>query len=104
MAKNPQKQNKLREEINSLPLDKNGVLTPTSFQNIPYLRACYKESLRVLPTAPGIIRSAGQDLQIDGYHVPKGVSEMRMNFIDGIVLEFILLLLDGFTVDGFVNG
>lgn len=89
MAKNPQKQNKLREEINSLPLDKNGVLTPTSFQNIPYLRACYKESLRVLPTAPGIIRCAGQDLQIDGYHVPKGVSEMRMNFIDEMYRNLI---------------
>lgn len=38
LAKNPEKQEKLREEVKSLPVDSNGRLTPSSFLTVPYLR------------------------------------------------------------------
>lgn len=74
LAKNPEKQEKLREELKSLPVDANGKLTPTSFLKAPYMRACSKEVMRLSPLIAGNVRAAGKDLVISGYKVPKGVS------------------------------
>lgn len=73
IAKNPEKQEKLRKEVQNLPVDGNGLLKPGCFNNAPYLRACFKESMRISPVVPGVSRTSGQDLEIKGYHVPKGV-------------------------------
>lgn len=74
LAKNPDKQEKLREEIQHLQVDKNGRLTQSSFLTAPYLRACLKETMRLAPIVSGTARAAGKDLVIKGYQVPKGVS------------------------------
>lgn len=74
LATHPEEQEILRTEIQSLPMDENGHLKPDFFKKAPYLRACLKESMRVLPAAEGVSRSVGQDLVIKGYHVPKEVS------------------------------
>lgn len=76
LAKNPAKQEKLRKEIQNLPLDKNGNLMPTSLLKIPYLRACTKEAMRLSPIIGGTARAAGRDLVIKGYQIPKGVSDL----------------------------
>lgn len=76
IAKNPEKQERLRQEILSLPVDEKGILKPGCFNNAPYLRACLKETMRLAPVTPGVSRSTAQDLEIKGYHVPKGVSLM----------------------------
>lgn len=76
LATHPEEQEILRKEIQSLPMDKNGHLKPDAFKNVPYLRACLKESMRLLPTTEGgLQRTAAHDLVIKGYHVPKGVSK-----------------------------
>lgn len=79
LAKNPEKQERLREELNKVPLDEYGCLTPSSFKSVPYFRACFKESLRFIPVAAGNSRAAGQDLDIKGYFVPKGVNFQHSN-------------------------
>lgn len=72
LAKNPEKQEKLRNEIrNILPL-KDIPLSEESMTTIPYLRACIKEGLRIHPFANGNFRSTGKDLVLSGYQVPKG--------------------------------
>lgn len=73
LAKNQDKQEKLRAEVFEIPTDENGRLTPNSFRNIPYLRACIKESMRLTPSVSANVRRTGQDLEIKGYHIPKGV-------------------------------
>lgn len=73
LAKNPEKQEKLRDEIMNLPLDSNGRLTPSSFLNAPYLRASLKEVMRLSPIVTGTARAAGKDFVLKGYHIPKGV-------------------------------
>ncbi|KAG6460403.1 hypothetical protein O3G_MSEX011954 [Manduca sexta] len=59
LAINPDKQQKLREEVMSKS-DKK-----------PYLRACIKESMRLMPIAPGNFRKTTKDFNILGYHIPK---------------------------------
>ncbi|KAJ8724862.1 hypothetical protein PYW07_015820 [Mythimna separata] len=59
LAKNPDKQAKLREEIMS------------KSEKRPYLRACVKESLRVMPVVSGNIRKTTKEFDILGYKIPK---------------------------------
>ncbi|XP_045763258.1 cytochrome P450 CYP12A2-like [Maniola jurtina] len=59
LAKNQDKQNKLRQEILS---DK---------EKRPYLKACIKESMRILPIVAGNMRQTTKEYNILGYKIPK---------------------------------
>ncbi|KAG5678463.1 hypothetical protein PVAND_008135 [Polypedilum vanderplanki] len=72
LAKNQDKQNKLREELKSILRNENDELTPKNMQNMPYLRACIKEGFRLYPPTVGTVRKADQDLVLSGYKIPKG--------------------------------
>lgn len=73
LAKNPEKQRKLRLEIWKILPDKNTPLTVEKLTNTPYLQAVIKEGLRMFPVFSGVARKTGQDLILQGYQVPKGV-------------------------------
>lgn len=75
MAKNPDKQERLRGELKTLQIDSNGLLTPQSFLTAPYLRAFIKETIRVSPIVTGNARRAQKNLVIKGYQIPEGVRE-----------------------------
>lgn len=79
LAKNQQKQEKLREELMRIMPDSDTHLTAESLSNIPYLRGVLKESIRVYPPVSGNIRRSAKDLVIRGYRIPKGV-DMVMGF------------------------
>lgn len=61
LAKNPEKQDKLREEI----LAKEGKQS--------YLKACIKESMRLLPVVNGNLRKTTKEYNLLGYKIPKDV-------------------------------
>ncbi|XP_047989790.1 cytochrome P450 CYP12A2-like [Leguminivora glycinivorella] len=61
LAKNPEKQKKLREEV----LAKDG--------RNAYLRACIKESMRMLPVVNGNVRLTTKEYDLLGYRIPKDV-------------------------------
>ncbi|XP_055381402.1 uncharacterized protein LOC129611988 [Condylostylus longicornis] len=71
LAKNPQKQEKLRKEILKILPNKDTPITNSNLCNLPYLRACIKESLRIHPVTVGNFRTTGQDLVLSGYRIPK---------------------------------
>lgn len=73
LAKHPDKQDKLREELMRVMPDKETPLTSESMKNMPYLRAVLKESLRLYPPAFANMRRATENLVIRGYQIPKGV-------------------------------
>lgn len=73
LAANPDKQEILRKEVLKILPEKDSKLSATSFNNMPYLRAVIKESLRMNPVVNGNMRAAGQDLVLQGYRIPKGV-------------------------------
>lgn len=77
LAKNPDKQEKLRQEIRGILPTVQSKLSPESLNNIPYMRACFKESMRISPIISGGGRSTGRDIILKGYQIPKGVSNKQ---------------------------
>ncbi|XP_017470678.1 PREDICTED: probable cytochrome P450 12a5, mitochondrial isoform X1 [Rhagoletis zephyria] len=72
LAKDPQKQQRVREEVMQILPQKDGDFTADALNNVPYMRACIKESMRVYPLSVGIVRVTQNDLVLSGYRVPKG--------------------------------
>lgn len=72
LAKHPEKQDKLRQELRQILPTKDTLLTADKMKHLPYLRACMKESNRVIPVVVGTSRQTGQDLVLEGYQIPKG--------------------------------
>lgn len=62
LAINPKIQQKLRENLLSNP-------------KTPYLTACIKESMRLLPVAGLNVRETTKDYELMGYNIPKGVNK-----------------------------
>lgn len=60
LANNQEKQDKLREELNS------------GSEKRPYLRACLKEAMRMMPIVAGNFRQTTKDHNVLGYVLPKG--------------------------------
>ncbi|XP_036324712.1 cytochrome P450 CYP12A2-like [Rhagoletis pomonella] len=72
IAKNPDKQAKLFEELNRILPSKDSQPTIESMQNLPYLRACIKEGMRYYPIISGTMRRLPNDVVLSGYHIPAG--------------------------------
>lgn len=66
-------------------------------QNLPYLRACIKESMRMMPVVSGNLRATGEDTVIEGFRVPKDVSNPRTSYSMKCSCD---LLLSGQCVHG----
>ncbi|KDO57269.1 hypothetical protein CISIN_1g045055mg, partial [Citrus sinensis] len=61
----PEAFNKLREEINAV-VGPNRLVKESDVQNLPYLRAVIRETLRLHPSAPLIIRECAEDCMVNG--------------------------------------
>ena len=81
LAKNAAKQEKLRTEIMQLLPEKNSLVNAASMKNLPYLRACIKEALRIFPVGPGLIRTTPKDMVLRGHKVPKGTDITVITFL-----------------------
>jgi len=82
IATNPEKQEKLREEVMSVLPDKASPVTHDVLNQTKYAKACIKESLRLFPIAAGILRTLQTDVCIGGYRIPKGVRGVFLTFQD----------------------
>ncbi|XP_060065161.1 probable cytochrome P450 49a1 [Ylistrum balloti] len=72
LARNPDKQEKLFEEIRD-HIPPSGPISEDALLHLPYLKACLKESFRlVFPVSIGSSRVLQKDIQLLGYHIPKG--------------------------------
>lgn len=92
LAKHPDKQARLREELRAILPNKDSPLTAENMRNLPYLRACIKEGLRMYSPVSGNIRAAGKDMVLQGYRIPKGT--------DVAMTSMILFQDDQFFVRG----
>ena len=71
MAKNPDKQDILRQEVLSV-LGDTTLATPTTLTEMPYLKAWVRETLRLYPVLCGIPRKTAEDIILSGYLIPGG--------------------------------
>lgn len=76
LAKNPEKQEKLRKEIMKVLPDSETPLTGERMKNMPYLRGVFKESLRMYSPNGFFMRRSTENLVIRGYQIPKGTELM----------------------------
>lgn len=76
LSQNGDKQAKLFAELKLALSEKDSKITPATLEQLPYLKACIKETLRMYPVVLGNGRSLQSDAVIAGYNVPKGVSFM----------------------------
>ncbi|OWR45707.1 putative cytochrome P450 49a1 [Danaus plexippus plexippus] len=71
LATNPRAQRRLQTELDiNMPTDRS--MNHRDLNNLPYLKACIKEALRIKPVILGNGRCIQSDAVIAGYEVPKG--------------------------------
>ncbi|XP_049878400.1 probable cytochrome P450 49a1 [Pectinophora gossypiella] len=77
----PEVQEKLYEEINRVLQGKP--LKPGDINQMPYLKACVKEVLRMYPVVIGNGRQLTKDTVICGYNIPKGTQVIFQHYVMG---------------------
>lgn len=88
LALHPEKQGILRKEIMKILPNPEISLSSEIMREMPFLRACIKESARCNPFFDNI-RSAGRDMVIQGYQIPKRVS-LKLDLKSFLSLIWIL--------------
>ena len=76
MAKNPDKQDILRQEVLSV-LGDTTLATPTTLAQMPYLKAWVRETLRLYPVLCAIPRRPAEDIILSGYLIPGGMTQVE---------------------------
>uniref|UniRef100_A0A8C6R287 Cytochrome P450, family 24, subfamily a, polypeptide 1 n=1 Tax=Nannospalax galili TaxID=1026970 RepID=A0A8C6R287_NANGA len=71
LSRNPQVQQKLLQEIQTV-LPENQVPRAEDLRNMPYLKACLKESMRLTPSVPFTTRTLDKPTVLGEYTLPKG--------------------------------
>ncbi|PSN42151.1 hypothetical protein C0J52_18993 [Blattella germanica] len=73
LAKHQDKQQILFEELSKLIPDKTQPITPEIMNELKYLKACTKESMRLSPIVSGNLRTTTKDIVLSGYRIPKDI-------------------------------
>ena len=72
LATNPEKQQKLREQIMEVAPNPETPITPKVIDALSYLKACVKEGFRFFPIGTEVSRIPQSDIVIGGYQIPAG--------------------------------
>ena len=82
LAKHPEIQERLVQEISSVVGDKE-YPSWEDLQKLTLVRNCVKETMRIYDPTGGTIRVLARDAIVSGYHVPAGVSSTQANWCSG---------------------
>ena len=69
LIKHPEMMRKAREEIESV-VGNDRLVEESDIPNLPYVHSIVKETMRLHPTGPLIVRQSTQDCNVKGYHIP----------------------------------
>ncbi|XP_050296553.1 cytochrome P450 CYP12A2-like [Anthonomus grandis grandis] len=81
LARNPDKQELLREELRKYLPNKDSPVTKDILRGSPYLKAVIKETTRLSPVSIGTLRTTVKDMVLSGYQIPKGTDILATNII-----------------------
>ncbi|KAJ9594072.1 hypothetical protein L9F63_014505, partial [Diploptera punctata] len=79
LAKNPVEQEKLHDELRRILPSPDDVMTADKLEDMKYLKACVKESIRLSPITFGNARKLTQDMVLSNYQVPEGINVLLMH-------------------------
>ncbi|XP_055371511.1 cytochrome P450 CYP12A2-like [Condylostylus longicornis] len=79
LAKNPEKQEILRQEISKVLPERDTPITEQKLKNLPYLRAVIKESIRKYPVVHEQSRTTNADFVLGKYQIPKNIDIVMNN-------------------------
>ncbi|XP_007113403.1 1,25-dihydroxyvitamin D(3) 24-hydroxylase, mitochondrial isoform X1 [Physeter macrocephalus] len=82
LSRNPHVQQKLLKEIQSV-LPENQMPRAEDLRNMPYLKACLKESMRLTPSVPFTTRTLDKAMVLGEYALPKGTVLMLNTHVLG---------------------
>ena len=82
LSRNQESQNKLHEEVDSV-LNKDRAIDTKSLEQMPYLKAVIKETLRLYPVAIVTNRVIPNPVVLSGYEVPAGMTVNMMHYAMG---------------------
>lgn len=88
LSKNPDKQERLFEELKKVLPSIDDPINQNVLESIPYLRACIKETLRISPVTIANGRSLQSDAVISGYHIPKGTHVLFPHLVVSNMQEY----------------
>ncbi|KAK8737455.1 hypothetical protein OTU49_004495, partial [Cherax quadricarinatus] len=74
LARNPEKQARLQEELDQVLGDGSQPLTTNHLARLPYLKACVRETLRMHPISSIVPRRPDHDVTLQGYRVKAGTN------------------------------
>lgn len=77
LASNPECQEKLHQELTTV-LGPAGDITEAGMAQLKYLKACQKESQRMMPVLFGTGRRTQVDMNLGGYFIPAGTTVLRI--------------------------
>ncbi|XP_052126389.1 probable cytochrome P450 12a4, mitochondrial isoform X2 [Frankliniella occidentalis] len=80
LAINPEKQKILQEELDRVIPDKSIPITKEQLEELKFMRACIKETMRVMPITIGNSRTSVKDLVLGGYQIPAGTMLNTPNY------------------------
>ena len=70
LINHPNIMKKARQEIDTV-IGKTRLVEESDIANLPYLQAIVKETLRLHPTGPLLVRESSENCNINGYDIPK---------------------------------
>lgn len=79
LGKNQDKQEILHKQVTSV-LQPGEIPTPDTINQMPYLKACIKETLRLYPVLQTNLRQLQNDMEIGGYHIPAGTHVQTLSY------------------------
>ncbi|KAG8226450.1 hypothetical protein J437_LFUL003442 [Ladona fulva] len=88
LAKNPDKQEYLYQELKRFLPNRNDNITAEMLEDMKYLKACLKESLRIYGISTFNMRGTTSETVIGNYRIPKNVNLMMANALCGMMEEY----------------
>ncbi|XP_046449670.1 cytochrome P450 4c3-like [Daphnia pulex] len=78
LAMHPHHQDLVTEEVDQIFGDSDRPCSIQDVAELKYLECCIKETLRLYPSVPAVMRYITEDIHVGGYKIPAGVSVSLM--------------------------